>query len=82
MGVRFAPNARAFLDAQSNPVRQQLVEEAVWLAGHPNGIDVRPYDIPPLVGRIYRGDTHWILYLEGKDLLICNIGPIGQTPHL
>ena len=81
------PSARKFLDEQIYSVRLTLLDNVQWLESNPHLTPddkrKRPFDVPPVVLRLYRDDTHWIVYyIEHGTLIIANIGDAAETPHL
>ena len=87
MRIVFALSARRFLDAVPNHIRSKLISDAVWLANNPyltpDDTQIVPFLMPPHVGKIFRDDSHWIIfYTEGERLIIANIGCLSEEPHL
>ena len=87
MDIAFAPSSRRFLDAKPNHIRSKLISDAVWLASNPylapDDCRIVPFHMAPGVGKIFRDDSHWIIfYTEAERLIIANIGCLSEEPHL
>ena len=92
MTIRYSPSAIVLLDQQPRHIRSKLIDDLVWLHQHPYLVPdsgrIIPYDMPPLVGKLYRDESHWIVFLlegsspEQTDLIVCNIGLATEEPHL
>ena len=91
MAIRYSRLAERFLDAQPNSVRAKIINDVVWLHRNPrlapDSLQILPYDMPPLIGKMFKDSYHWILFLTEEreqqlGLLVCNIGRIEDTPHL
>ncbi len=87
MDIRFASSSKKFLDTQPNNVRSKLINDIVWLADThylaPDDPAIVPFDMPPLVGKLYRDLFHWIIFTVQEDVItIANIGRLSEKPHL
>ena len=66
--------------------RHKLIDDIVWLSENPDDPRITSYDMPPLVGKKYSDESHWILFLTersrtGIDFLVCNTGHVTEQPH-
>lgn len=87
LSVRFAPSARWFLAQQRHDVVNFFIDQAVWLKDHyhlsPDDGSIRPFLMPPVVGRVFFEGDYWtVFYIDANKLVIANVGHKDEEPHL
>ena len=89
MDVRFSRSATIFLNSQSITTRSKLLGDCVDLSNNPwlspDNASIASILTPPGVMRLFRDDSHWIIFYLNhtpEQTIIANIGDNSEKPFL